>query len=602
MLMMRCTVVMVMTTMVTVSGWSSPVVVVAGGEGGWAVEGAVVTVEDPEEDMDLHHDALSTGSSSPVSVWLSSVFVSGSTVCMVVSPLAVAGGTLSLLCCPPLQDSSCLYCAAVLLSRSPPVFTVLLSSSPGLLLSLLCCCPPLQVSSCLYCAAVLLSRSPPVFTVLLSSSPGLLLSLLCCCPPLQVSSCLYCAAVLSRTPPVFTVLPLYHLLLPLQVSSCLYCVAPLPPPPPSPGLLLSLLCCPSTTSSSLSRSPPVFTVLPLYHLLLPLQVSSCLYCAAVLSRSPPVFTVLPLYHLLLPLQVSSCLYCVAPLPPPPPSPGLLLSLLCCPSTTSSSLSRSPPVFTVLPLYHLLLPLQVSSCLYCVAPLPPPPPSPGLLLSLLCCPSTTSSSLSRSPPVFTVLPLYHLLLPLQVSSCLYCVAPLPPPPPSPGLLLSLLCCPSTTSSSLSRSPPVFTVLPLYHLLLPLQVSSCLYCVAPLPPPPPSPGLPSSGSWQDLKDHMREAGDVCYADVFRDGTGVVEFVRKEDMTYAVRKLDNTKFRSHEGETAYVRVKVDGPRSPSYGRSRSRSRSNGRSNSRSRSFSPPRRSRASPRYSPRHSRSRS
>ncbi|XP_008943977.1 PREDICTED: serine/arginine-rich splicing factor 1B-like, partial [Merops nubicus] len=57
------------------------------------------------------------------------------------------------------------------------------------------------------------------------------------------------------------------------------------------------------------------------------------------------------------------------------------------------------------------------------------------------------------------------------------------------------------------------------------------------------LPPSGSWQDLKDHMREAGDVCYADVFRDGTGVVEFVRKEDMTYAVRKLDNTKFRSHE-----------------------------------------------------------
>lgn len=44
-------------------------------------------------------------------------------------------------------------------------------------------------------------------------------------------------------------------------------------------------------------------------------------------------------------------------------------------------------------------------------------------------------------------------------------------------------------------------------------------------------------------MREAGDVCYADVFRDGTGVVEFVRKEDMNYAVRKLDNTKFRSHE-----------------------------------------------------------
>ncbi|KAK1346643.1 hypothetical protein QTO34_000503, partial [Cnephaeus nilssonii] len=83
------------------------------------------------------------------------------------------------------------------------------------------------------------------------------------------------------------------------------------------------------------------------------------------------------------------------------------------------------------------------------------------------------------------------------------------------------------------------------------------------------LPPSGSWPGLKDHMREGGDVCYAEVYRDGTGVVEFVRKEDMTYAVRKLDNTKFRSHEGETAYIRVKGDGPRSPSYGRSRSRSR---------------------------------
>ena len=44
-------------------------------------------------------------------------------------------------------------------------------------------------------------------------------------------------------------------------------------------------------------------------------------------------------------------------------------------------------------------------------------------------------------------------------------------------------------------------------------------------------------------MREAGDVCYADVFKDGTGVVEFQRRDDMMYAVRKLDDTKFRSHE-----------------------------------------------------------
>lgn len=58
-----------------------------------------------------------------------------------------------------------------------------------------------------------------------------------------------------------------------------------------------------------------------------------------------------------------------------------------------------------------------------------------------------------------------------------------------------------------------------------------------------GLPPSGSWQDLKDHMREAGDVCFADVYKDGTGVVEFVRYEDMKYAVKKLDDSRFRSHE-----------------------------------------------------------
>lgn len=58
-----------------------------------------------------------------------------------------------------------------------------------------------------------------------------------------------------------------------------------------------------------------------------------------------------------------------------------------------------------------------------------------------------------------------------------------------------------------------------------------------------GLPPSGSWQDLKDHMREAGDVGYADVFRDGTGVVEYLKYEDMKYALRKLDDTKFKSHE-----------------------------------------------------------
>ena len=44
-------------------------------------------------------------------------------------------------------------------------------------------------------------------------------------------------------------------------------------------------------------------------------------------------------------------------------------------------------------------------------------------------------------------------------------------------------------------------------------------------------------------MREAGDVCFADVDKTGCGVVEYQYKEDVKYAVRQLDNTKFKSHK-----------------------------------------------------------
>jgi len=122
-----------------------------------------------------------------------------------------------------------------------------------------------------------------------------------------------------------------------------------------------------------------------------------------------------------------------------------------------------------------------------------------------------------------------------------------------------------------------------------------------------GLPPSGSWQDLKDHMREAGDVCFADVYKDGTGVVEFLRYEDMKYAFKKLDDSRFRSHEGETSYIRVKEDysesgGGGSGGGGERVERGGSYGKGRSRSRSYSP--RNRGSPTYSPvrRYSRSRS
>eukprot|EP00300_Choanocystis_sp_HF-7_P004004 c13050_g1_i2.p1 GENE.c13050_g1_i2~~c13050_g1_i2.p1 ORF type:complete len:257 (-),score=21.06 c13050_g1_i2:35-805(-) len=96
------------------------------------------------------------------------------------------------------------------------------------------------------------------------------------------------------------------------------------------------------------------------------------------------------------------------------------------------------------------------------------------------------------------------------------------------------------------------------------------------------LPRSVSWQDLKDHMRDAGDICFTDVFRDGTGVVEFSRKEDMEYAIRKLDRSEIRN-PFDRAEIRVREDrrsgSPRSDSRSPSRDRSRERDRSRDRSR-----------------------
>ncbi|KAI8574742.1 hypothetical protein RHMOL_Rhmol01G0377800 [Rhododendron molle] len=92
-----------------------------------------------------------------------------------------------------------------------------------------------------------------------------------------------------------------------------------------------------------------------------------------------------------------------------------------------------------------------------------------------------------------------------------------------------------------------------------------------------GLPSSASWQDLKDHMRRAGDVCFSQVFRDGrgtTGIVDYTNYDDMKYAIRKLDDSEFRNAFSK-GFVRVRE-------YKSSRSRSLSNSRSPSRSGSYS--------------------
>ncbi|KAF8116140.1 hypothetical protein N665_0020s0004 [Sinapis alba] len=107
-----------------------------------------------------------------------------------------------------------------------------------------------------------------------------------------------------------------------------------------------------------------------------------------------------------------------------------------------------------------------------------------------------------------------------------------------------------------------------------------------------GLPSSASWQDLKDHMRKAGDVCFSEVFRDRggmSGVVDYSNYDDMKYAIRKLDDSEFRNAFSR-AYIRVREyesrSVSRSPYYSRTY---RSRSRSYSYSRSVSPARSSRS-------------
>ncbi|KAH6766400.1 SERINE-ARGININE PROTEIN 30 [Perilla frutescens var. hirtella] len=91
-----------------------------------------------------------------------------------------------------------------------------------------------------------------------------------------------------------------------------------------------------------------------------------------------------------------------------------------------------------------------------------------------------------------------------------------------------------------------------------------------------GLPHSASWQDLKDHMRRAGDVCFSQVFHEGsgkTGIVDYTNFDDMKYAIKKLDGSEFRNAFSR-ARVHVKeYDSSRSRS--RSRSPSYSKGRTN---------------------------
>uniref|UniRef100_A0A0D9X2U1 RRM domain-containing protein n=1 Tax=Leersia perrieri TaxID=77586 RepID=A0A0D9X2U1_9ORYZ len=59
-------------------------------------------------------------------------------------------------------------------------------------------------------------------------------------------------------------------------------------------------------------------------------------------------------------------------------------------------------------------------------------------------------------------------------------------------------------------------------------------------------------QSIVDHMRNAGDVCYSEVYCEGggtIGVVDYTNYDDMKYAIRKLDDSEFKNAFSK-AYIR----------------------------------------------------
>ncbi|KAL1474310.1 hypothetical protein MTO96_038072 [Rhipicephalus appendiculatus] len=97
------------------------------------------------------------------------------------------------------------------------------------------------------------------------------------------------------------------------------------------------------------------------------------------------------------------------------------------------------------------------------------------------------------------------------------------------------------------------------------------------------LSSHVSWQDLKDYMRQAGEVTFTDAHsnRPNEGLVEFSNYADMRNALSKLDNTDLSGRR-----IKLYESKKSRASNRKSRSDSPRNNRSRSRSRSASPPQR----------------
>jgi len=111
------------------------------------------------------------------------------------------------------------------------------------------------------------------------------------------------------------------------------------------------------------------------------------------------------------------------------------------------------------------------------------------------------------------------------------------------------------------------------------------------------LSTKTSWQDLKDFMRQCGEITYTNTHhqRPGEGIVEFGSRDDMEYALDKLDG-----EELDGRRIRLLEEGGGGGAGGRGRSRSRSRSRRRSRTRSRSRRSRSRSNSRRSRSRSRS--
>ncbi|KAF8820258.1 splicing factor SF2 [Cardiosporidium cionae] len=94
------------------------------------------------------------------------------------------------------------------------------------------------------------------------------------------------------------------------------------------------------------------------------------------------------------------------------------------------------------------------------------------------------------------------------------------------------------------------------------------------------LPVACRWQHLKDHMRSAGDVGYANI-EMGKGIVEYLKYDDMAYALENLDRSELSAYDASSV-IKVRRDddrGGNSRDYGYYKKHSRSRSASRSRER-----------------------